>query len=126
MHDFFIYNLIHERRLVFPNMLLFYGSMSLNSFTNSFMNNQTQVVVLRSHLNNTISEIKHKRLIRKVFITSICLVFCGILSLPLTSFYENMITRFLLPQNIESFLVCLLLLDQCKKILADSESMYNL
>ena len=73
-----------------------------------------KIVVLRSHLNNTIFKIKYTRLIRKVFIISICLVFCGILSIPVTSFSENMITRFLLSQNIESFLVCLLLLDQCK------------
>ena len=38
----------------------------------------------------------------------------------LASFYENQATGFLLPQNFESFLVCLLLLDQCKKVLNDS------
>ena len=46
-------------------------------------------------------------------------VFYRILSLLLTSFYENLTTRFLLSQNFESFLACLLLLDQCKKVLTD-------
>ena len=41
-------------------------------------------------------------------------VFYRKLSLLLTSFYENLTTQFLLSQNFESFLVCLLL-DQCKK-----------
>ena len=41
-------------------------------------------------------------------------VFYRKLSLLLTSFYENLTTQFLLLQNFESFLVCLLL-DQCKK-----------
>ena len=97
---------------------LFYGTMSLNSFIKScFKAVKFKIVVHRSHLIDTTFNVKHKRHIRKVFIIpirdNVCfLFFYRILSLPLTSFNENLTTRFLPLQNFESYLVCLLLLDQ--------------
>ena len=79
-------------------------------------------------MSNNIVNVKHKRLIRKVFIILVrenvlCFLY-GILSLPLTSFYENLTTRCLLSQSFKIFLICLLLLDPCKKVLTDSESKF--
>ena len=47
----------------------FYGNMSLNSFIKScFKSIKLNIIVFRSHLNNTIFNVKHKRFNRKVFI----------------------------------------------------------
>ena len=46
----------------------FYGSMSLNSFIKScFKLIKLKIVVFRSHFNNTVFNVKHKRFIRKVY-----------------------------------------------------------
>ena len=116
--------LIHERRPVCSNIQLFYGSMSFNSFIKScFKLFKLKIVFLRSHFNNTFFDVKHKRFIRKVFPTcgNVCFfIFHRVLSLALTSFYENPPIRLLPPQNFGSFLVCFLSLDQYKKVLTDS------
>ena len=63
-----IYLFIHEKRLVCWNIPLFYGSMYLNSFIKGcFKSIRLKIVVLRSHLINTVFNLKHKRFIRKVF-----------------------------------------------------------
>ena len=68
LHHYFIYFRIHEERLVCSNMPLFYGSVFIKS---CFELIKLKIVVLISHLNNTIFNEKHKRLIRKVFMISI-------------------------------------------------------
>ena len=123
LHDFFVYLFIYERRMVFSNIPLFCGSMCWNSFIKTcFKSIKLKIIILRSHLNNTIFDVKHKRFIKKVFIIPTChnvwfLLFYRMLSLLLRSYYENLTTRFLLWQNFGDFLDCLLILDQCKKFL---------
>ena len=73
-------NITYKRRLICLNIPAFYGSMSLNSLIKScFKSIKGKILVLRSHLNNTIFNVKHKRFIRKVFIIpishNICFLF---------------------------------------------------
>ena len=75
---------------------------------------QTQCRCFQRHLRYCILNISHKYLIRKIVIAAACdncwlFFLCRILSLTLMSFYENLTTMFLMSQNLESILVCLLL-----------------
>ena len=71
MISLFIF-LFYKRRLICSNIPLFYGSLSLNSIIKPcFKLIKLKIVVLRSHLNNTIFNVKYKRFIRKVLIIPI-------------------------------------------------------
>ena len=73
LHDFFIYLFIHES--CFESIFIASSRASLNQS----QDRDLKIVVFRSHLNNTIFNVTHKRFIREVFIIpirhSICFLF---------------------------------------------------
>ena len=84
--------IIHGRLLVCSKIL--HGSMPLNScIRGCFKLIKLKLVVLRSHFNNTIFNVKHKRFIR-ISLQYLFLVLHRVLSLLLMSFYENLTKLF--------------------------------
>ena len=109
--DLFLISLfivLFVKRAWFAWKYLFYCSVFLNTFIKCcFEKIKLKAVVFRGFLRYPITKISDKHLIRKIFITSVLnngWLFCRILSLPLTHFYEKLTSLFQMSQNFKSLL----------------------